>query len=85
MHTPTRTCVSCRKKCEKCGLIRITCVDDNPVIDQNKTNPHRAIYVCKDDKCISLLQKNKAIERFLKVKANNEFYDILKEFAKREK
>ena len=50
MHTPTRTCVSCRKKCKKCGLIRISFTDESPVIDQFKTNPHRAIYVCKDRK-----------------------------------
>ena len=85
MHIPTRTCASCRKKCEKCGLIRISFADKGPVIDQHKRNPHRAIYVCKDEKCISLLFKNNAIERFLKVKAKNEFYDELKEFAKREK
>ena len=85
MHTPTRTCASCRKKCKKCELIRISFADESPVIDQFKTNPHRAIYVCKDEKCISLLSKNKAIERFLKVNTEDKFYEELKEFAKREK
>ena len=84
MHTPTRTCVCCKNKFQKCDLIRITYLDENVVIDQNKINPHRAIYVCKDQKCISLLQKNKAIERFLKVKPKEDFYENLKEFAKKE-
>lgn len=85
MHIPTRTCVSCRNKQEKDNLIRITHIDNIPIIDQFKSYPNRAIYVCKDERCISLLSKNKAIQRFLKVEADDKFFDELKNFAKREK
>lgn len=85
MRKPTRTCVACRNKQEKNNLIRITHFDNNLIIDQKKAYPNRAIYVCKDENCISLLRKNKAIERFLKVETNDEFFNKLKEFAKREK
>ena len=85
MHIPTRTCVACRNKQEKNNLIRITHFDNAPAIDQNKKYPNRAIYVCKDEKCISLLRKSRAIERFLKVEADDEFFNKLKEFTKREK
>lgn len=82
---PTRTCVACRKKQEKNNLIRITQIDNTLKIDQNKAYPNRAIYVCKDEKCISLLFKNKGIERFLKVSTNEQFFNELNIFAKREK
>ena len=85
MHIPTRTCVSCRSKQEKNILIRITHINNIPAIDQNKAYPNRAVYVCKDEKCISLLRKNKAIQRFLKVETTEDFFEELNKFAKREK
>lgn len=78
MYIPIRTCVGCRKKQEKTRLIRITCLDNLPIIDRDKKYDGRAIYVCPNDDCICMIQKNKAIERFLKVIPNENFYQNLK-------
>ena len=75
-----RMCVCCRKKTSKSELIRIGKKDKIPVIDQNKMQNGRAIYVCKNENCIEKLKKNNAISRFLKVQASDEFYKSLKNY-----
>ena len=81
MHIPTRMCVVCKKRLDKNSLVRISCLDGEPKIDQNKVLSHRAIYVCYDEKCLAILQKSKAIERLLKVEINENFYKNLKKFV----
>ena len=78
MYSPQRMCVSCRKRCSKDELIRISKNQNGPVVDQNKNEKSRAIYVCKQEKCIKILKKSKAIERFLKISADDSFYEKLK-------
>lgn len=70
-------CVSCRKRAEKDNFFRISSKDNTAVLDQNKFEKSRAIYVCKDEKCVNILKKNNAIQRTLKAQVDNNFYDIL--------
>lgn len=79
MHIPQRMCVSCKKRQNKDEFIRIAKQNNIPIIDMNKTSYSRAIYVCRDEKCIEILKKSKAIQRFLKVEENDEFYNKLKD------
>ena len=74
MHVPQRMCVSCKKRCNKNSLIRISKQNEIPIIDMNKKSTSKAIYVCKDEKCIEILKKSKAIQRLLKVEAKDDFY-----------
>ncbi len=78
MHVPQRMCVSCRKRDEKCKLIRIVKIKDTPILDNEKYHDGRSIYVCKDEKCIDLLKKSNALQRFLGASANDNFYETLK-------
>lgn len=72
-----RMCVSCRERKTKCNLIRIVNKGGCAVVDQNKQNFGRAIYVCKQNNCIEILRKSKAINRLLKADANDDFYACL--------
>ena len=78
MQKPQRMCASCKKRFEKDDLIRISKFEDRAVVDQNKEQKSRAIYVCKNIKCIDILKKSKTIERVLKVNSNDEFFEKLK-------
>ena len=78
MKNPQIMCVSCKERRSKKELIRIATCDGQPVVDTNKANNSRGLYVCYDKKCVELLKKSKAIERFLKINSNDEFFDKLK-------
>ena len=82
MHKPQRMCVVCRTRHNKEDLIRISKFDDVPVIDQDKKQSSRAIYVCKNANCVEFLKKNKAIERFLKVESNQQIFDEIESLLK---
>lgn len=75
-----RMCVSCKKRATKDQLIRISVKDEIPIVDQNKQQNGRAIYVCKNAKCIDKLKKTNAITRMLKVQGNAELYQSLKDY-----
>ena len=77
MHIPQRMCVSCRKKADKKEFLRICKSKNTPVVDFEKKNFSRGLYVCKDINCIEKLQKSKAIQRTLKVEVDDKFYKEL--------
>lgn len=72
-----RMCVSCKKRLPKEELIRISSDKQNAIIDQSKKQTSRAIYICKNEKCINILKKSNAIKRILDVQVNESFYDEL--------
>ena len=78
MNKPVRMCVSCKSRKEKQDLIRLSLSNMQVVVDNQKENSSRAIYVCKDEKCIENLAKNKAIFRYLKTNVESSFYENLK-------
>lgn len=78
MDFPTRMCVSCKKRANKNDFIRISCNNGQAVVDNQKQQTARAIYVCKNEKCIDILKKSKAIQRLLKANSDDAFYDNLK-------
>ena len=75
--SPTRMCVSCRKRNQKENLTRISSQNGVAVVDNNKNQTARAIYVCREQKCVEILKKSRAIERMLKVQVSENFYDNL--------
>lgn len=61
---PTRSCIVCRIKNEKQKLLRVVSDDKKQaIIDKNQKINQRAIYFCKDKKCIekaiSMIEKGK--------------------------
>ena len=74
-----RMCVACRTRKTKSELVRISSLNNEAVLDQQKQQISRAIYVCKNERCVDKLKKSNAIKRLLKINANEEFYkNILK-------
>ncbi|MGN1221823.1 MAG: YlxR family protein [Christensenellales bacterium] len=72
-----RMCVVCKVRKQKTELVRVSCLNGEAVVDQQKKQTGRAIYVCMDEHCIAILKKSNAIKRLLKVTANDEFYKNL--------
>lgn len=78
---PIRMCTVCRKRQEKECLFRIICDNNNNAIyDKNHKLNSRAIYICKDRKCIGkaidMINKNKLS---VKIPVNKDsLIDILK-------
>ena len=61
---PTRSCIICRKKNEKRNLLRIVSDENNmAILDKTQKVNKRAIYFCKNIKCIekakNILEKGK--------------------------
>ena len=77
-HTPLRMCMSCREMKPKSELIRLVATDGKVIIDENSQIQSRGAYVCRSEKCISILKKKKCIGRSLKV-SSDEIYDKLSE------
>lgn len=75
--TNQRMCVACRARKQKTELVRISCLNGEAVVDQQKRQTSRAIYVCKDEHCIAILKKSNAIKRLLNITAKDEFYKNL--------
>lgn len=72
-----RQCISCRKQLSREGFVRITKTYnlatglDKVVINPNKHQFGRSVYVCKSESCIKLAlkgeKKGKKIEKMLRV------------------
>ncbi|MDR0984744.1 MAG: YlxR family protein, partial [Ruminococcus sp.] len=68
----TRTCIACRKKCDKEQLLRIT-KNPNGTISIGKTDG-RGAYLCYSRKCADIAVKKKAVPRMLKTSASEEIW-----------
>ncbi len=82
--TPIRCCIACKTRKEKQEFFRIVANSDKKaIIDKNQNINSRGIYICKEKKCISNLQrailKNKVN---LKINVeNNSILEVLKELG----
>ncbi|MBF0458155.1 MAG: YlxR family protein [Nitrospirae bacterium] len=65
---PERTCVCCRKKGAKSGLLRIIVPEDAPVFDKVQKMSGRGYYLCPDKKCIDKFMDGKKINKILRKK-----------------
>ncbi len=81
---PIRCCIACKSRKNKEEFFRIVADNDkNAIIDKNQNINSRGIYLCKDKKCITNIQKailkNKAN---LKINVENEsILEVLKELG----
>ncbi|MFA7636644.1 MAG: YlxR family protein [Monoglobales bacterium] len=74
---PLRKCVSCNERKEKKELIRIVAAGGNPVLDKTSKMNGRGAYVCRDEKCVLLAKKKKALDRALEIKVPEDFYELV--------
>ena len=77
-----RSCIACRKKDLKYNLLRIVKDEkNNAIYDEKQKINSRAIYLCKNKKCIEIALK-KLLKNKLNIKigiSNNSFEVLLKD------
>ena len=73
--TVTRMCVSCKKRKPKNELIRISKNNGIAVVDDDKRQNSRAIYICKEKKCFDILKKSNATKRLLNAESNEDLFN----------
>ncbi len=85
-RTPERTCIGCRRKCNKDELLRVVlCPGVNApdpagiALDMTGSMKGRGAYLCRKRECLELAVKKKAFSRTFKqavsVEAIEEFRD----------
>ena len=62
-----RTCIACRAKKKKHELIRIVKCEEKVLIDEKHNINSRGMYICNSLKCLERLEKNKNIEKVIKL------------------
>lgn len=76
---PQRMCVACRKRNDKEKLLRLVKVNDEILVDSYHKIQARGVYLCKNEECVKLAQKKRALERAFSGKVSAEIYqEILK-------
>lgn len=79
-NKPARTCIACRKECEKSQLVRIVKTPKNLfMLDLSGKADGRGAYVCCSESCINKLVKGKLLNRAFKQNVPDEFYNGIKE------
>lgn len=78
-HTPIRTCIACRTSGDKRGLLRVVRQPDGAAaFDGTGKANGRGAYVCASEPCIALAQKQKKLNRSLKVEVGADVFDALR-------
>ena len=70
-NKPMRKCIGCNEMVEKDTLIR--------VIDEQQRIQSRGAYICKKKECLEKVLKNRGLERSLKCKISDDFYNEIKQ------
>lgn len=70
-----RRCIGCMESKPKNTLIRIACHDGKLTVDPTGKAPGRGVYLCRDNKCMALAKKKKAIQKSLQVEVSGEEMD----------
>ncbi len=64
---PVRTCVGCRGRAARAGLLRVVAVDGVLAVDPGRRLPGRGASVHPDLACVDLADKRRAFVRALRV------------------
>ena len=90
-RTPERTCIGCRRKCDKDELVRVVlCPDEiagDPAgiaLDINGRMKGRGAYLCRNSECLELAVKKKAFNRAFKQAVSGEAIEELRDSFERE-
>ena len=76
---PMRTCVVTREKYPKMELLRIVKTPEGKIeIDLTGKKNGRGAYIKKDIEVLELAKKNKALEKHLEIKIEDNIYDEIK-------
>lgn len=81
-HLPQRTCISCREKGDKRGLIRIVRTPDHAVeVDPTGKRNGRGAYLCHRRECWDRALAGSALNRALNTEITKETQEELGKFA----
>lgn len=64
---PVRTCVGCRTRAPRKGLLRVVCADSALVIDERGALPGRGAWVHETPECMDAALRRRAFVRALRV------------------
>ncbi|RBM05067.1 YlxR family protein [Streptomyces sp. PT12] len=64
---PERTCVGCRQRTARSGLLRVVVIEDRCVPDHRGTLPGRGAYLHPTPACLELAVRRRAFPRALRV------------------
>ena len=79
-NKPMRKCIGCNEMVEKDTLIRVAKdTSGGFVIDEQQRIQSRGAYICKKKECLEKVLKNRGLERSLKCKISDDFYNEIKQ------
>ncbi|MGB9723221.1 MAG: RNase P modulator RnpM [Chloroflexia bacterium] len=82
-HIPERTCVACRRREAKRGLIRVVRTPEGQVeVDPTGRKPGRGAYLCPHPACWEEALKRRALNRALRVVLTSEEVERLRQYAR---
>ena len=72
---PLRMCIACRCMNPKKSMLKIVKNKNGRIeIDADYNKEGRGAYICKNDKCLELLQKKKALNKAFKTNIDENLY-----------
>jgi uncharacterized protein len=72
-HVPMRTCVGCRERVEKGGLVRLVATsEDGILVDRTGSAPGRGAYVHRHRGCVEAAIARGSLSRALRVGLNEQ-------------
>lgn len=73
---PERTCVACRGRAGKAGLLRFRRAPDGRVdVDPAAQAPGRGAYLHRDPACLELARRRRSLERALRAQVADGFWE----------
>ena len=77
-YIPLRRCMGCNERKEKQYLVRIVRNENSAEIDLSGKKNGRGAYICRNEKCLDKVIKNKRLSRSLKININPELYEEIR-------
>lgn len=77
-HVPMRRCIGCNASFPQSQIKRIFIRDEKLMIDEERAEHGRGVYICKSEECFEKALKKKSLERSFKRAISQEMKDSLK-------
>ena len=74
-HPPRRTCIGCGRERDKSDLLRLALDGRRVRVDPRGRLPGRGVYVCREESCVLLAQKGRALARWVDAAAERVVLD----------
>lgn len=78
-HIPKRMCIGCREMKPKDELVKFVLNNKEAELDVTGKKSGRGAYICKNEECIDIAKKKKALSKHFKTAVSDKMYDAAKE------